>query len=245
MDIREAKNFDDIEEEINHWWIRTRFNYINEIIEYYNSSNINIVEYGCGTCNNIYHLINNSPHSSKINSIIGIDPNLENLDNPVWAKDSNCFFDNSLSSTYKADIILAMDVLEHIKEDHTALKEWRNTLKPDGLLLITVPAFQHLWSSHDIFLGHYKRYNNKSLNDLANSAGLEVVKMHYIFSFIYPLVYFLRKCLPRNFKSNGDLKKSNHIINSILTFMGYLEYKLGGSKNFGTSVVGIFKIGGT
>jgi predicted SAM-dependent methyltransferase len=138
-----------------------------------------------------------------------------------------------------------MDVLEHIKEDHTALKEWRNTLKPDGLLLITVPAFQHLWSSHDIFLGHYKRYNNKSLNDLANSAGLEAVRIHYIFSFIYPLVYFLRKCLPRDFNSNGDLKKSNYIMNSILTFMGYLEYKLGGSKNFGTSVVGIFKIGGT
>ncbi len=91
MDLRETKNFDGIEEEVNHWWIRTRFNYINEIIEYYNSNNINIVEYGCGTCNNIYHLINNSPHSSKINSIIGIDPNLENLDNPVWAKDSNCF----------------------------------------------------------------------------------------------------------------------------------------------------------
>ena len=245
MDIREAKNFDDIEEEINHWWIRTRFNYINEIIEYYNSSNINIVEYGCGTCNNIYHLINNSPHSSKINSIIGIDPNLEILDNPVWAKDSNCFFDNSLSSTYKADIILAMDVLEHIKEDHTALKEWRNALKPDGLLLITVPAFQHLWSNHDIFLGHYKRYNKKSLHDLANSAGLKVVKIHYIFSFIYPIVYLLRKCIPRGFNSNGDLKKSNHIINSILTFMGYLEYKLGGSIYFGTSVVGIFKIGGT
>ena len=138
-----------------------------------------------------------------------------------------------------------MDVLEHIKEDHTALKEWRNTLKPDGLLLITVPAFQHLWSSHDIFLGHYKRYNNKSLNDLANSTGLKVVRIHYIFSFIYPLVYFLRKCLPRYFNSNGDLKKSNYIMNSILTFMGYLEYKLGGSKNFGTSVVGIFKIGGT
>jgi SAM-dependent methyltransferase len=240
MDIREAKNFDDIEEEINHWWIRTRFNYINEIIEYYNSSNINIVEYGCGTCNNIYHLINNSPHSSKINSIIGIDPNLEILDNPVWAKDSNCFFDNSLSSTYKADIILAMDVLEHIKEDHTALKEWRNTLKPDGLLLITVPAFQHLWSNHDIFLGHYKRYNKNSLNELAESVGFQTVKIQYAFSFIYPAVIILRKFIPQ-INSNSDLKKSNKFINIILKLLGYLEYKAGGSNYFGTSVVGIFK----
>jgi hypothetical protein len=40
MDIREANNFGGIEEEVNHWWIRTRFNYINEIIKYYNSKNI-------------------------------------------------------------------------------------------------------------------------------------------------------------------------------------------------------------
>ena len=144
--------------------------------------------------------MNNSPHSSKINSIIGIDPNLENLDNPVWAKDSNCFFDNSLSSTYKADIILAMDVLEHIKEDHAALKEWRNTLKPDGLLLITVPAFQHLWSSHDIFLGHYKRYNNKSLNDLANSAGLEAVRIHLYFFFYISFSLFPSEMLTKRFQ---------------------------------------------
>jgi len=58
MDIREVNNFGCIEEEVNHWWIRTRFNYINEIIKYHNSKNINIVEYGCGTCNNIYYLLN-------------------------------------------------------------------------------------------------------------------------------------------------------------------------------------------
>ena len=46
MDLREALKFDGIEEEINHWWIKTRFNYINEIIEYYNSNNLTIVEYG-------------------------------------------------------------------------------------------------------------------------------------------------------------------------------------------------------
>ena len=37
MDIREIDNFKGIEEEVNHWWIRTRFNYISEIIKYYNS----------------------------------------------------------------------------------------------------------------------------------------------------------------------------------------------------------------
>ena len=151
MDLREALKFDGIEEEINHWWIKTRFNYINEIIEYYNSNNLTIVEYGCGTGNNIYHLLKRSPLSPKIKSIIGIDPNLRNLETPDWDLDGKCSFEKSLSSSIKADIVLAMDVLEHIQDDYLAVKEWKSCLKPNGLLLISVPAFQHLWSSHDIF----------------------------------------------------------------------------------------------
>ena len=243
MDIREVNNFEGIEEEVNHWWIRTRFNYINEIIKYYNSNNINIVEYGCGTCNNIYYLLKRSPHSSIIKSIIGIDPNLTNLEIPDWAIGSNCMLKNSFPSSSKADIVIAMDVLEHIQDDYSALKEWKQALKPNGLLLISVPAFQHLWSSHDIFLGHYKRYNKKDLNELVESAGFHTVKIHYAFSFIYPLVLLLRKLLPQNYNRNSDLKKSNKFINIILSFVGYIEYKLGGSNYFGTSVVGIFRIG--
>ncbi|MEZ7973910.1 MAG: class I SAM-dependent methyltransferase [SAR324 cluster bacterium] len=241
MDIREANNFEGIEEEVNHWWIKTRFNYINEIIKYYNSKNINIVEYGCGTCNNIYYLLKRSPHSATIKSIIGIDPNLTNIEKPDWAIDSNFLLKNSFSSTNKADIVLAMDVLEHIQDDHSALIEWKQALKPNGLLLISVPAFQHLWSGHDIFLGHYKRYNKNSLNELAESVGFHTVKINYAFSFIYPVVLLLRKLLPQTYNRNGDLKKSNKFINIILYLLGYLEYKVGGSNYFGTSVVGIFK----
>ena len=241
MDIREIDNFKGIEEEVNHWWIRTRFNYISEIIKYYNSNNINIIEYGCGTCNNIYYLLKKSPHSSIIKSIIGVDPNLTDLEIPAWAKNSNCTLENELTKAQQVDIVIAMDVLEHIQDDYSALKQWKNTLKPNGLILISVPAFQHLWSNHDIFLGHHKRYNKNILNELAESVGFQTVKIHYAFSFIYPAVILLRKCLPHKYHKNSDLKKSNKFINIILYLLGYLEYKAGGSNYFGTSVVGIFK----
>ena len=90
-----------------------------------------------------------------------------------------------------------MDVLEHIQDDYLAVKDWKSCLKPNGLLLISVPAFQHLWSSHDIFLRHHRRYNKKEISELANSTGLQTVKLNYIFSYIYPIVFLLRKYLPK------------------------------------------------
>ena len=241
MDLREVNNFNGIEEEVDHWWIKTRFNYINEVLEFYNSNNITIIEFGCGTCNNLYYILNRSPFISRIKSVTGIDPNLKNLEKPNWASNFDCHLDNSLSGKYKADIVLAMDVLEHIQDDFSALKEWKSVLKPNGMMLISVPAFNHLWSNHDEFLGHYRRYNKRDLYNLAKSVGFKEIKIHYIFSYVYPAVYFLRKCLPKLFFKNSDLKKNNKLINSILTLFGYLEYKSGGSNYFGTSLVGIFK----
>ena len=74
MDLGEANNFNGIEEGVNHWLIKTMFNYFDEIIEFHNSKNITNVEYGCGTCNNIYHLLKRSKSPSIIKSINGIDP---------------------------------------------------------------------------------------------------------------------------------------------------------------------------
>ena len=105
-----------------------------------------------------------------------------------------------------------MDVLEHIRDDYFALKEWKKVLSPNGIILISVPAFQHLWSHHDEFLGHYRRYNKKDLYNLARSVGLQEIKINYIFSYVYPAVFILRKFLPKILLENSDLRKNNKFI---------------------------------
>lgn len=241
MDIREHNSFNSIVDEVDHWWIRTRFNYLDEIIKLKKTKSLTIIEYGCGTCNNIYYLLNNRKYSSVISSIIGVDPNLNNLEKPKWVTGNDISLEKSFSKENHADIILAMDVLEHIENDYSALEEWVKTLKLGGLILITVPAFMHLWSNHDTFLGHYRRYKKSELKKIALAVGLQTVKVHYAFSFIYPIVYFLRKVMPIKMGNNGDLKKSSTVVNKILSLFGYLESKVGGSQFFGTSVIGIFK----
>lgn len=77
------------------------------------------------------------------------------------------------------DIIYTSNVLEHIQDDLKALVEIRQQLVPRGLLLIYVPAFQFLFSELDTAVGHFRRYNRRSLSKVLDSAGFKVVHSEY------------------------------------------------------------------
>jgi SAM-dependent methyltransferase len=89
------------------------------------------------------------------------------------------------------DLVAALDVLEHISEDEVALEEWARLLKPGGHILLTVPAYQWLWSGHDVSLGHFRRYAAKHLQKIVRAAGFEVCKCSYAITFsFFPIVAF-------------------------------------------------------
>lgn len=64
------------------------------------------------------------------------------------------------------NVVILSDVLEHVRDDRQALAEARRVLTPDGIVIITVPAHPHLFGGHDRALGHYRRYNRKTLTRL-------------------------------------------------------------------------------
>lgn len=77
------------------------------------------------------------------------------------------------------DAALLVNLLEHIEDDVGALCEIRRTLRPDGHLLIFVPAMQSLYSEMDRILGHHRRYSLRGLRSVVESAGYEIVKLRY------------------------------------------------------------------
>lgn len=88
-----------------------------------------------------------------------------------------------------ASLILLMDVIEHIEDDRGFLKGLRRRayIGADTRFLITVPAFQSLFSSHDAFLGHYRRYSNRTLRKVVEESGFTVIDIGYFFGSLLPL----------------------------------------------------------
>jgi SAM-dependent methyltransferase len=104
---------------------------------------------------------------------------------------------NSISS------IGVFDVLEHIENPEPILMEFARVLKEDGLLLITVPAHQFLFSDYDSSIGHFRRYSVLELKNSLATAGFDLVSSRFLFSFLVPLAWLLR-VLPEKMGLNSS-----------------------------------------
>ena len=79
------------------------------------------------------------------------------------------------------------DIFEHIKADKKAFQESYRILKPQGLLIVFVPAFQFLWSHHDVANIHHRRYNKKNFLSALQGSGFSLQKFSYWnFSLFFP-----------------------------------------------------------
>jgi hypothetical protein len=89
-------------------------------------------------------------------------------------------------------LILMMDVLEHVDDDLGLLRQYSDEMPADARLLITVPAFQFLWSGHDVFLDHRRRYTLPQVEALVGAAGLRILSARYFFGALFPIVAAMR-----------------------------------------------------
>lgn len=95
------------------------------------------------------------------------------------------------------DLILLCEVLEHMDDDAGLLRRMRQALKPDGWIVVTVPADPGLWSDGDVFSGHVRRYTRRQLEDLILSAGLVCTTFR---SYGFPILWTYSRIKKRFFK---------------------------------------------
>lgn len=125
-------------------------------------------------------------------------------------------------------LILLMDVLEHVDDDVALVRQYTDRMPIGGYVLVTVPAFRFLWSSHDIYLEHRRRYTRKQLRKTLESAALDIIRVRYFFASLFPFVAFMR-LLDRWMLSvtqrqpSSALRKYHRVPNAILTLIHDLE----------------------
>jgi len=90
------------------------------------------------------------------------------------------------------DLILALDLMEHVEDDRALLREFRRVAVPGALILLTVPAHPFLWSEHDESLRHYRRYRREPLRRLLAEAGFRPLRFGYCISFLFPAIVIFR-----------------------------------------------------
>ena len=96
------------------------------------------------------------------------------------------------------DLVVAMDILEHVRDDAAALSEIHRVLKRGGRVIATVPAYQALWSSHDVALMHFRRYAAREVRERFAGAGLRPQRLSYAMTFLYPAVWLARRLFWRD-----------------------------------------------
>lgn len=127
------------------------------------------------------------------------------------------------------DAVLALDVLEHIKNDNLALIEIKRVVKPNGIILISVPAYPRLYSYWDKMLGHCRRYSKADLTQLIKKSGLKIEFLSYYFSWLLlpaVIIRMIKKIFNIKTISDFQTNTNNFLILFIIKILSKIELLL-------------------
>ncbi len=140
------------------------------------------------------------------------------------------------------DVITAMDMLEHLPDDHAAVCEFFRVLKPGGLVVAMVPAYKHLWSEHDTALMHFRRYTRSEMTELFIRRGFSVKRVSHTMTTLYPFVALqrrLRAARPPHDPPRAFMPIFPSPVNAVLTALMQCENAVSSKVNlpFGSTVL--------
>jgi len=216
--------------EERHWWFTGRRALVRQLVRRASTGcDARILEIGCSGGPLLQQL-----RRDGFSNLTGIDISRDAI--AVCAKRGvpNVFVMDAQHLEYPAesfDVITASDVLEHLADAPTALREWHRALRPGGKLIVFVPAFMFLWSQHDVANQHKHRYTTSELRVALQQAGFAVERLAYWNFLLFApaaLVRLMKNLVsrPASATGQGDLKQTSKPLNALLQFILNIENRL-------------------
>ncbi|HXM86245.1 MAG TPA: methyltransferase domain-containing protein [Solirubrobacteraceae bacterium] len=175
--------------EDRHWWYRGRRSVLDGVIDEMRlPARAEILDAGCGSGRNMIDL-------ARHGTVTGVELSATSVSLARERCTGEVIEGSVLEMPFEAgrfDLAASLDVIEHLEDDLAALRELRRVVKPGGTLLVTVPAYQWLWSGHDVVNHHYRRYTRRSLQRVGEQAGWEQARTTYFNSLLLPAAISLR-----------------------------------------------------
>lgn len=239
-------------EEDRHWWFASRTRALLYLMDALPGSDGDrrLLDIGCGAGNMMHHL-------SRYGQVRGVEIDARPAAVARQRGYSVDLGDAGRGLAYPDaafDIVTALDVIEHNRDDLSLLREACRVLKPGGYLVITTPAFMWLWSYNDVLNAHVRRYDIPELRAKLQDAGFEVWRISYNNFFVFPIAAAL--ILLRRAGGHKPRLQSHHLsaeayqvemepapplLNAALTAVGWLEAHVLRRVNLpiGTSIIAI------
>lgn len=236
--------------ETTYWWFVSRRELILKQVEKaatalgWPERKLALLDFGCGTGFNL-------PYFAQFGQVHGADVADESLtefqktqEYPLinLRKDTKAYYG-------RFDIVTALDVIEHIEDDVEGLRGLASYLKPGGQVVLTVPAYQWLWSGEDVISQHKRRYTEPQLLRACRAAGYEVLYSSYFNFSVLPAItaaiWGKRLFVPNGAAQHSDLQPLPRWLNGLLYRMTSAEARWVGEERWrmpaGASIISRLK----
>jgi ubiquinone/menaquinone biosynthesis C-methylase UbiE len=227
MDSLEYDKMYQLEE--SNWWYAGRRDLVlkmaDKLSKAFTEKPMNILDAGCGTGINLKYF-------QTIGDSVGLDISEDALGFSRVRRLPSLVCGSVDRLPFKSkvfDLVLALDVIEHIEDDSSAISEFYRVLRPGGSLIVTVPAFMSLWSDHDLAVHHKRRYALPEVRDILQSGGFRIERASYWNFFLFLPVFAIRRITRFSHsepKKRTDLVELPPILNDFLLGLLKLESRM-------------------
>ena len=202
--------------ERSHWWFVARREILAKVIDAYVAPGSAVLDVGCGTGFVLEELKDKYEVHGLDAAAVAVDfchkKGLRNVHLGILGETD--------FGRRDFDLVTFLDVIEHLDDDVGAMTNARALMKRDGLLLVTVPAYQFLWSAHDVVHHHRRRYTRAGLERAVRAAGFEPMYVSYFNTVLFPLIFSARmagKLLGRVGREDAsDAQEPSPFVNKLL-----------------------------